>query len=238
MLEDKQGTPTEPGTPQEKAGVEGDAQPQELSVEELKAKAVELTAEVGRKEAVIKQLQGVTQSLQKRGVPKEEMDALHKRLDGVEESQADLKDILTKHYGEDDETATVKKTHRQQLDERRVKEKSAPPMDPDVRRFIDYVNDQKLEQDDPRVVEAIAGDKSPKEALAHLKDLVAREAQGATDKQVADAVRIGVERELKERGITGSGIESPSAPTKDMSSMNADEKLAEGFNQIKKQGKK
>ena len=239
MLEDKQELQTDPGTPVvEKAGGEGDAPPQELSVEELKQQVVDTKAESDRKEVEIKRLQGITQSLQKRSVPKEEIDSLHKRIEGIEDSQADLKDILTRHYGEDDETPSAKKTHRQQLDDRRAQAKAGSPVDVDVRRFIDYVTEQKLKEDDPRVKEAIAEDRSPQEALAHLKELIAKESQGELDKQIADKVKLGVEQRLKEAGVTVSGVESPSAPAKSMSSMTADEKLSEGFKQIKKQGKK
>ena len=172
----------------------------EPSVEELKG-------EIDRKEAEIKRLQGVTKDLQRRGVPRQELEALNRRLDGMEESQADLKDYLIDHLGEGEEKPT-RKTERQRLEERR----KSQPVDGEVQRFISYVDSLGLAHDDELVEEAVADDRTPNEALKYLRGKMNEKSQEAIDKQIADSVRLGVEQELKKRGMTTSGSETPSAP--------------------------
>lgn len=226
IIEEKQETPTV-GSPEEKAAVGKDAEPQP-SIEELKQENKELKQETDRKEAVIKQLKT------RRGVPIEEIDAFNKRLDGVEESQADLKDILNKHYGEDEESTSARKTERQKLDERRKETKVTPPVGADVQKFITYIDSQGLAHDDPLIEEATADERTPQDALKYLRGKMDEKSQGMIDKRAAEIAKNLVEQKLKDMGLTTTGVESPSAPLKDVSSMTPDEKLAEGFKQIKK----
>ena len=132
----------------------------EVSIEDLKK-------EIERKESEIKRLQGISKDLQKRGIPKEELDALTQRIDGIEELHATMMDYLVEHLGEpvEEEPTPTKKTYRQQLDERRaIQRVGKRETDPDVSRFINYVDGQGLEHNDPLVLEAVGEDRTPQEA--------------------------------------------------------------------------
>lgn len=183
-------------------GVEGQA------VDEVIA-TPDLTKEIERKEAEIKRLQGLLKDSQRRGIPKEELDILQKRLDGVEESHAEMFDYIVEHLGEGETEKPVRKTRRQQLEEsRKAKITPAPELAPDVKKFIGYLDSQDLAYDDPIVEEATADNRTPQEALKYLKEKMDTKSQA----MIEEKARILVEQKLKEKGLTTSGIDAPSAP--------------------------
>jgi len=180
----------------------------EVSIEDLKK-------EIERKESEIKRLQGISKDLQKRGIPKEELDALTQRIDGIEELHATMMDYLVEHLGEpvEEEPTPTKKTYRQQLDERRaIQRVGKRETDPDVSRFINYVDGQGLERNDPLVLEAVGEDRTPQEALKYLRDKIKATNQASVDKLIAEKAKALNEQWLREHGIAASEASGPSAP--------------------------
>lgn len=215
MSEEKQDVQVEPTVSTEQVEP-ADATPQP-SIEAL-------TQENARKEVEIKRLQGISKDLQKRGVPREEFNALQKL---VEDSNAGMMDYLEKHLGEGEVEAPIKKTHRQRLDEKRAQVKPEPP-DPAADEFMTYIGKQGFAHNHPLVLEAVAGDRTPEDALTYIKGKVDEKSQTTVEKQIAVGVRIGVENELKAQGLTVSGPESPSAPTTGWHGKSPEEKVLIG----------
>lgn len=220
MSEEMQDVQVEPTVSTEQVET-ADATPQP-SIEELKQ-------EIDRKEVEIKRLHGISKDAQKRGVPREEFNALQKL---VEDSNADMMDYLVGHLGEGEVEQPIRKTHRQRLDERRAQVKPEPP-NPAADEFMNYIGSQGFAHNHPLVLEAIAGDRTPEDALTYIKGKVDEKSQATVDKQVADAVKIGVEKELVARGLTVSGAESPSAPTTGWRDKSPEEKLLIGVTKKK-----
>ncbi len=199
---DKQETQVEPGTPQEQAVTEPTASP----VPDVE----KLTQEVERKEAEIKRLQGI---LKKQGVSKDEMSALQQEIVGMREEVAGWMDDLYGRVSGEENEPKPRKSYRQQLDE---KQKSKPKVepDPDIQKFIGYINSQGLDYDDPLVQEAVANERSPQEALKYLKGKVETKMQTAIDKraeEIAETIATTlVEQKLRDLGLTVSGAGAPS----------------------------
>lgn len=196
----------------------------------------ELKQEIDRKETQIKTLQGSLKAAQQRGVPKEEIVALNKKIDDMQEWYATVGDDLARRIsGEEEASTPVRKTYHQQLQDRReaAKPKEEVKLDPEVQKFIKYLDSQGLDYEDPLVKEAVAEDRSPQEALDYLKDKANSLTQADVDKRAGEIAKNLVEQKLKELGLTNLGAGGPSAPSKDLASMTADEKLQEGFKQIK-----
>ena len=215
--------------PQVEQGTENVASQPETT--EVLPSPEELQKEIGRKEAVIQDVKKELREARKQGIPKELLDTLQKRLDGMEESNADLFDYVVDHLGEGDAEKPVRKTRRQQLDEKRAipSTPTAEPVSPDVRRFIDYMEDQGMSEDDDLVKEAIADEKSPKEALKYLKGKIAERGQAGNTVDIAREV----EKKLKEMGVTASGAGAPSSSGENINALTPDEKLQRGFEKLK-----
>jgi len=194
----------EQGVPQEQASQPEVTQPSK-SVEEFQK-------ELERKEAEIKRLQGITRNLQKQGIPKEELNALHNKIDSLQDWVAEAMDGLVSQVS-GEVVEPKRKTYRQQLDEQRAqtKPKTEPPLDPDAQRFLTYMASQGLNIEDDLVQEAIAEDRSPKEALKYLRGKIEATSQAMIEKRAKEIAGTIVEQKLKELGLTVSGAGSPSA---------------------------
>lgn len=200
-------TQVDPGTPQEKAVAEATATPIP-DIEQLKG-------EVDRKENEIKRLQGILKDSQKRGIPKEELDTLHSKIDDMQDWVAGaMDDLMTRIAGEETEVKPTRKTYRQQLQDKKAepKPKAEAPPDPDVQKFISYLNSQGLASDDPLVQEAIAEDRSPQDALKYLKGKIEAKTQAQIEKVADEKAQRIVEQKLKDLGLTVSGAKTPNAP--------------------------
>jgi uncharacterized coiled-coil protein SlyX len=200
----------------------------EPTIEELTKQIEELTGDVEKKDAHIKTLQGSLKAAQQRSISKEEFD---KRFDDLQAWYADLADdLVTKVSGEYDETKQTRKSYRQQLDEKRqAKPKEETKIDPDVQKFISYINSQGLDFEDPMVKEAVEDDRTPQEALTYLRDKVKNQSLAEIDKRAEEKAKTLFEQMLKDSGLTTAGVGGPSAPSKNLSEMSADELLIEGF---------
>jgi len=213
----------EPGTPGEKAEqLEPTEQPQ--------PQIEELNKELERKEAEIKRLQGIVKDAQKRGVPKEEINALHKKIDDMQDWFASVSDDLASRIGGDfEEPKSTKKTYRQQLDEKRAQAKpEEPKIDPDVQKFIKYLDSLGLDYDDPLVKDAVAEERNPQEALKYLKDKVKGQSQAEVDKRAEEIADRKVEQKLKDLHLTDSGPSGPSGPASSWRDKTPEEKLLLG----------
>lgn len=218
-MEEKQDTQVEPEK-QEEAEV---ATPQQTTEE--------LQQEIVRKEDVIKQLKGSLKAAQERGVPKEELTNLHKRIDDLQDWYATVSDDLARRIsGEEDESKPVRKTYSQQLEDKRkeAKPKEETKPDPDVQKFINYIHSQELEYDDPLVQEAVADERTPQEALKYLKDKAKGQTQAEVDKLADEKAKTLVEQKLKDLGYTVSGASGPSAPASTWREKTPEEKLLLG----------
>lgn len=191
----------------------------------------ELMETANKKELEIKRLQGLLTAEQKRGAPKAVLDKLNSRLDGMEETNAILRDYLERNLGETEmpsETPT-KKTHLQTLKERRETEakgsEGQPNLDPEAQKFIAYMLSQGLDVTDPIILEATDnGNKSPTESLKVLKAKLHETSKSEEKKRIAE----GVEAKLKELGVASLGVLAPSAPVGDWRSKSPEEKLLLG----------
>jgi len=218
-MEEKQDTQVEP----EKQVEAEVAKPQQTTEE--------LQQEIVRKEEVIKQLKGSLKAAQERGVPKEELTTLHKRIDDMQEWYATVSDDLARRIsGEEDESKPVRKTYSQQLEDKRkeAKPKEDTKLDPDVQKFINYIHSQELEYDNPLVQEAVADERTPQEALKYLKDKAKGQTQAEVDKLADEKAKTLLEQKLKDLGYTVSGASGPSAPASTWREKTPEEKLLLG----------
>ena len=222
-MEEKQIPKVEPAVPTEKVETEG-AEPQP-TIEGL-------TQEIERKEDVIKQLKGSLKAAQERGVPKEELTTLHKKIDDMQDWNATVLDDLARRIsGEEDESKPVRKTYQQQLEDRRAAAKpiETKPPDPNVQKFVSYLDGQGLEYDDPLVQEAVADERTPQEALKYLRDKVKSQTQPEIDKLAEEKAKTMVELRLKDLGLTVPGAQGPSAPTSTWRDLSPNEKILRGI---------
>ena len=209
-MEDKKITEAVPGVAPKGAQPAGD--PGEVTpptVAELQAQVDAFRAEDGRKESVIKRLTGIA----KKGISRDEFTGEMKQMKGWMAGVMD--DMSSRISGEEITQTPVRKTYRQQLDEAEANVPKATP-DPEVDTFFQYITSQGLggvnpttqQFDSPLVREAIGEDRTPIEALEYLKEKVNTQVK----KDNADAIRFGVEAELKAKGYTAPGVNAPNAP--------------------------
>jgi len=221
MSEVKEDPQVDPAVPT----VEGETkEPIEPSIEELKQ-------EIERKETHIQTLQGSLKAAQQRGIPKEELNTLHKKIDDMQEWNAQVMDDLARQIsGEEEDTKPVRKTYRQQLQDKReeAKPKEELKLDPDVQKFVKYLDSQGLDSDDPLVKEAVAEDRSPQEALNYLKDKVKGQTQAEVDKLADEKAKNLVEQKFKDLGLTAPGADGPSAPSGAWRDLSPNEKILRG----------
>lgn len=167
---------------------------------------IALQSENERKEGEIKRLQGI---LRKQGLSKDEINTLHQKIDDMQLWTATALDqVINKVSGEEEERPQ-RKTYRQQLEEKQ-KSKPPPQQNPDVDRFIGYLNSHGLTVEDNVVQEAVADDRTPQEALNYLKEKMETENQAGIDKKIQEGIRLGIEQALKDRGLTATGAAAPS----------------------------
>ena len=166
----------------------------------------------------------------------ETLAAIHGRLDTQEDSQATILDYLDELRGTPtEEPETSRKSHRDQLAEKRKDNESkgkAVSADPDVAKFIGYMEDHGLKMEDSLVVEAVAEDRSPKDALKYLRDKVGANRDESVDKRATEIAQGLLEQKLKELGLTKEPG-TPSAPTGNWQELPAGQKILRGVSQGK-----
>lgn len=172
----------------------------------------ELQKEIERKEQVIKDTKRELSEARKRGVPKEELDSLHKKIDDMQEWTASIMDDLATKISGEEVAQPTRKTYRQQLDERKVKTPK-PEIDPQAQRFFDLLEEENLDFESDFVKESIKDTKTPIEAIRAIKAKLKEQKlpMEDIDKRIQDGIKIGIEKELKERGLTTSGAVIPSS---------------------------
>ncbi len=200
-MEEKQVTQVQQGTPPgEVAKPEPIAVPQ--PIEQLKQ-------EIERKEAEIKRLQGITKDLQKGRISKEEVDALHQKIDDMQEWVAGaMDDLVSKVSGEEEKPART--SYRQQVSERKAKAKPQP-RDPDAEAFVGYMQSQGMTLNSPLIKEAIAEERGPQEALEYLKGKIEAKQAADMEKKAEQIATQKFEQMLKDKGLTASGVSGPTA---------------------------
>jgi len=220
--------------PEKQAEAEPEVQPQP-TIEELIQEIETRKQEDARKEAEIKRLQGISRDLQKRGISQETVDALGKKIDDMQEWYATVSDDLAGRIaGESfEEQKPSKKSYREQLNDKRAAAKPAETkVAPEVQKFINYLDGQGLDFEDPLVKEAIAdkdgNERSPQEALKYLKTKVKDQAQPEIDKLAEEKAKIMVEQKYKELGLTVLGAGAPSAPATSWRDATPEEKILRG----------
>ena len=188
----------------------------EVSIEDLRK-------QVAAKEEEIRKLQQTVSrhadSERKLKDQSETLTSLHKRLDQQEESQAVILDYLEEIRGEPREKT---QTHKAELEERR---KEKPKGDPDVARFVAFVESEGLSYDDSLVKEAASEDRNPKEALKYLRDKVRATQSQSIDKRAKEIAEGLLEQKLKELGLTAAGPKGPSGPKENWRDLSPEEKI-------------
>ena len=204
------------------------------SIEELLKVVEGNKQEIERKETQIKTLQGSLKAAQQRGAPKEDIDALHKKIDDMQDWTASaLDDVVKRVSGEEIDEKPSRKSYRQTLDERRKEPKSEEKADPDVQKFIGYLHSQGLEYDDPLVQEAVADDRMPQEALKYLKGKSEEKNQTVIDERAGEIAKNMLEQKLKELGLTAPGAGEPSGPSTAWRDSSPEEKILQGVSKKK-----
>ena len=199
---------------------------QEITPEKVETPEVsieDLQKQVAAKEEEIRKLQQTVSrhadSERKLKDQSETLTSLHKRLDQQEESQAVILDYLEEIRGEPREKT---QTHKAELEERR---KEKPKGDPDVARFVAFVESEGLSYDDSLVKEAASEDRNPKEALKYLRDKVRATQSQSIDKRAKEIAEGLLEQKLKELGLTAAGPKGPSGPKENWRDLSAEEKI-------------
>ena len=179
--------------------------------QESQATVASQKSELERKEGVIQRMTGIA----KKSISKDEFAA---QITGLQEWMADSLDAIERRVSGEEEPAPAKKTHRQQLEEKKAAA-PAPAKDPDVDRFFDYISQQGMGGIDPvtqqfvnpDVREAIGSDRTPAEALEFIRGKVEAKAKAAQEKALEEKVRLGVEQVIKDKGYTAPGAGAPNA---------------------------
>ena len=189
--------------------ITGTTEPQP-TVEELQKVIEEQKAEIDRKEKVIKD----TKASLRRGVTADQVQSLQKEIRDQKLAVAEMLDeVVSRVSGEFDENKPQRKTFTQ-----RVQEEDKPPqIDPAEQAALEQINeilDEKgwdVEGDEVR--EATVGAKTPKQALkmlqAKVKELDTEKLKTDSEKEIADKIKLGVEKALKDRGFTSGGADTP-----------------------------
>jgi hypothetical protein len=211
-METEQKAPTELGSPAAK--VEGQAVPVEPIASPTPPVDVDtLHKEIDRKEKEILRLQGV---VQKQSISKNDVLALHKKIDEMQDWVADALDSQrSQAYGEE-EAKPTRKTYREQLATQRAQaqpqaQNVSAPADPDAQMFWAYMTSQGLTFADKVVQDAIADDKNPQQALAFLKGKMDEKIQTTIAKQAREIANSLFEEKVKTYGLTAAGAGSPNA---------------------------
>lgn len=188
-----------------------------VKVEEVKPQPNidELQAEINRKEEVIKATKKELSEARKRGVPKEEMDAIRQEIRDAQKQTAEwLDDVVSRSSGEYEESKPQRKTYRQQFDEK-IAQTPKPQLDPEAQKILDYLADEEIDPESDFVVEAVQGTKNLKDAFKVIKTKIKEKnkAMEQTEIQkVIDGIKPKMREEiLKELGLTSSGATAPSS---------------------------
>jgi len=198
----------------------------EVSVEELQRQLGELQSQLGEKDAKVKSLE---KTISKRQSYDDGIAKITERLDAYEESMAMLADqnesLLAQIRGEEPEQPKPPRTSHQDAVKQKRETQTAPKHDPDVMKFVTYVDAQGMAMDDSLVKEAAGGDRDPREALAYLKEKVKAKQDEDADKRASEKAKIQLEQMLKEHGFTSSGARGPSAPAENWRDLSPEEKI-------------
>jgi len=186
-----------------------------------------LRTELERKEGEIKRLQGILKSDERRGMPAQEIAGLKQIIGEMQETQAITLDYIEELRGESvEEVKPHKLSHRDELAQRRATlAKPEIVTDPDVSRFVAYMDFQGLDPDAPLIKEAVAEDRSPSEALKYLRGKVEAKQKEETQKQVKENAKVLLEQELKKQGLSSPSAGGPSAPSGNWRDLSADGKI-------------
>jgi len=192
--------------------------PPEVSVDELKQAISAKDAEIlGLQQTVSKH----ADNEHKLKDQANSLATIHGRLDKQEENQAAILDYLEEIRGEPvEQPGTSKVSHRAQLAESRKQEgsnKEAVKADPDVVKFVNYMDSQGFSTDDALVKEAVGEDRSPKDALKYLREKVEAGRGENVEKRAKEIAQGLIEQKLKELGLTTEATAVPSASAKDLS---------------------
>ena len=179
----------------------------------------ELRQAVEAKETEIRRLQGILRKEQSKGVTKAELESITKRIDSLQEWNAEVFDDLARRLDSSyEEPQQVRKSYKQTLEEQ--KKASTPVSDPTVDAFFDYMTEQGLSLDDDVVKDALGDVESPnppKVALKNLKEKMKTKQMSDVEKMVEtkaeEKARSLMETKLKELGLTSEGVGAPSAPS-------------------------
>jgi len=216
MAEDKK----EEITPEVKPDIKVET-PLQVSIEDLQKQLQD------RDSKILEQQRTISRHAESERKLKDQSEAVIALRDDFEEYRATSLDYLEELRGQPVEEAKTPRSHRAELEEQRkarAGEKKAP-QDPDVTRFITYIDSQELKPDDPLVLEAVGEDRTPQEALKYLRDKVKANSQASTEKSAAEIAKGLHEQWLKEHGLTAPGAGGPSASAKNWRDLSAKEKI-------------
>lgn len=224
------GTETEKKVTQPEGTVET---PPEVSKEDLQK---EIAA---KQDEILKLQQTVSRHADSEHKLKDQSDiltSLHKRLDQQEESQAAVLDYLEEIRGEPTGEKPKTQTHAEKLEARRKEGEASPKkeVDPDVMKFVAYVDAQGLSTDDALIKEAVSEDRNPKDALKYLRDKVKANQSEESKKQATEIAKGLVEQELKQRGLTAAGARGPTGGGKDLNGMSPMQLAQEAYKEKEK----
>ena len=189
--------------------ITGTTEPQP-TVEELQKVIEEQKAEIDRKEKVIKD----TKASLRRGVTSDQVQSLQKEIRDQKLANARMMDEIMRQVRGDEQTTTPK-TFEQRVQEEINQAQPAP--DPAEQEALGQINeildDMGWDVQGKEVREYTAGAETPKQALkmlqAKVKEMETEKQKTASEQEIAEKVRLGVEKALKDRGLTSGGADTP-----------------------------
>lgn len=205
-------------------GIEQEVQPEgkvetQPTVEELQGRIKELASEVERKEGVIQTTKKELKEVIRRGGSKAEVDALSKKLDGMEgnfELLVDAMDDLAHRISGEEEPRPQRQTYKERFNARKAQ--PAPEVNPAEKEALEDINEILDERgwdiEGKEVAEYTAGAKTPREALKMLrtkvKELDKENIKKEAEKEVSTMRQAIKEEIIKEMGLAAPGAGSPS----------------------------
>jgi len=195
----KQGSPTV-----ENAAVQDpNAEPQEPTAEELKQAVLALTEKDTKSQQELKRLQGVLKS---QGVTKQDLVDLRQEVTSTQDLLAEAMDTINQG-GVGELNDTPKTSYSEKLKAARQASQSQVNSDPDAQMFFGYMISQGLNLESAEVKEALSDGRTPQEAFTHLKGSIDAKSEATRRTETAEAVQAA----LKLAGLTGGGVNAPTA---------------------------
>jgi hypothetical protein len=199
------------------------------SVAETQPSLEDLVKQSQEKDAEIQRLR---QTVGKHATRESKLREQAEAIVSLREDMAGIKSALNKALGIEEEVVQPKK------------ETVVPPgRDKDIDDFLSLAGEHDMMTYDADsnpilsgvALEAVQDDRSPKEALKHLRTKLSEKQKDEITKIATQMAQVEVQRKLKESGFTTGAISGPSAPSVDLNKLSPHDQIAHGVAQKEKE---